>query len=966
MKQLRLLALLALALLIAACSGGGSSPQSSGPEVGAAPPPDPEVAVDLPESAVEQMKALTAEKAARTPAQRKISSQLLYAKSDRFPAMKKPLSKGETPKPNELRSLMQYDDQGRVLCDVKGDVDAGLARQIEIAGGKVVSSSAAHKSARAWLPLATLESLAEQSTVTAIRPALTARTNRAEAPYAAAKFPRMTQEQRTAAVQKALRAMKDAPASSALAPAATNAGSVTSEGSRAHGADRARKFYNTDGTGVKVGVLSDSDDFKEQSIASGDLPADTVTVPGQSGRPGSGEGTAMMEIVHDVAPGAKIFFASAFESPEQFADNIRTLRFTYGCDIIVDDVQYYFESPYQDDIVAAAIDDVVADGAMYFSSAGNGGNADDGTSGTFEADFKSGGALATISEFGAGLDTPKFYRVLDFGKKVISNRIELIGGPITLHWADQGTLDNPHSSNDYDIFVLSPDLREVLAASTDVQDGDDIPFEFLGFLVPSDLRIVVAATPTAQTRALKVQIFDGELGIGTTGSVGGHAGSASAFSVGAVDAASADGGEFVGGALTPVELFSSDGNRTHFYDRDGNPIGSGTPTFNGSSAGVTIKKPDASAADGVTTTLPSNSGLNPFFGTSAAAPHAGAIAALIKSAVPSATGAKIKSALKSGALDIEASGGFDIDSGEGVISAMNGLQRAGAKPNVFLDLGTVTATPTSGTIIGPGSNATMTVQLTNNGGATASAVSATLSTSTPGVTITTANSAYPTITAGQSRANTTPFAFHLDPGAVCGLRVNFTLSVSYTGLGTKPTVLQFPLQTGGAGAAQLTSYSGAAVPIPDDDAAGVDIPLTVAGVGLLNSLSFQIDGTTCTANIGATTVGVDHTWVGDLRMRLRSPSGTVVDVMNRPGGTLNSGNNFCQTILRDGAANSIQTVAVAGAPYTGVFAPANPQSTFAGENANGIWTLNVSDGALFDTGTVRAFSLEATGFSCTP
>jgi subtilisin-like proprotein convertase family protein len=79
--------------------------------------------------------------------------------------------------------------------------------------------------------------------------------------------------------------------------------------------------------------------------------------------------------------------------------------------------------------------------------------------------------------------------------------------------------------------------------------------------------------------------------------------------------------------------------------------------------------------------------------------------------------------------------------------------------------------------------------------------------------------------------------------------------------------------------------------------------LTVAGVGLLNSLSLQIDGTTCTANIGATTVGIDHTWVGDLRLRLTSPSGTAVDVINRAGGSVKSGNNFCQTVLREGSAN---------------------------------------------------------------
>jgi hypothetical protein len=146
---------------------------------------------------------------------------------------------------------------------------------------------------------------------------------------------------------------------------------------------------------------------------------------------GAGEGTAMMQIVHDVAPGAKLFFASAFNGPESFAENIRTLRFTYGCDIIVDDVLYFFGTPFQDDIVAAAVDDVTNDGAMYFSSAGNSGNVDNGTSGTGEGDFKSGGALATL---------PSGYTVHDFGNKVISTRIELGGGLAYLHCSDPGSL----------------------------------------------------------------------------------------------------------------------------------------------------------------------------------------------------------------------------------------------------------------------------------------------------------------------------------------------------------------------------------------------------------------------------------------------------------------------------------------------------------------------------------------------
>ena len=97
---------------------------------------------------------------------------------------------------------------------------------------------------------------------------------------------------------------------------------------------------------------------------------------------------------------------------------------------------------------------------------------------------------------------------------------------------------------------------------------------------------------------------------------------------------------------------------------------------------------------------------------------------------------------------------------------------------------------------------------------------------------------------------------------------------------------------------------------------------------------------------------------------LTSPAGTTVVLASHPGGALNSGNNFCQTVLDDAATNSIQNVTAAGAPYTGTFAPANPLAAFIGEDPNGTWTLTVSDLAFFDTGSVRAFSLILTTFSC--
>src|SRR5215213_2986108 len=70
--------------------------------------------VELPASAVQQMEGLLAEKAARTPAQRKISSQLLYAKSGRFADALKP-----TKDPDKaITSLSQTDSRGRVLVDI--------------------------------------------------------------------------------------------------------------------------------------------------------------------------------------------------------------------------------------------------------------------------------------------------------------------------------------------------------------------------------------------------------------------------------------------------------------------------------------------------------------------------------------------------------------------------------------------------------------------------------------------------------------------------------------------------------------------------------------------------------------------------------------------------------------------------------------------------------------------------------
>src|SRR4029079_4146382 len=86
----------------------------------------------------------------------------------------------------------------------------------------------------------------------------------------------------------------------------TGVGSRSSEGDVTHRAFSARGAFHVNGTGIKIGVLSDGVTNLAASQAAGDLGPVTV-LPGQTGT--GDEGTAMLEIVHDLAPGAQLFFA---------------------------------------------------------------------------------------------------------------------------------------------------------------------------------------------------------------------------------------------------------------------------------------------------------------------------------------------------------------------------------------------------------------------------------------------------------------------------------------------------------------------------------------------------------------------------------------------------------------------------------------------------------------------------------
>ena len=181
-------------------------------------------------------------------------------------------------------------------------------------------------------------------------------------------------------------------------------GSVTSQGVGALFADEVQNSGYS-GLGISVGILSDSYNVATadsagyapstsaiQDVRSGDLPDDVVVLREGSTDPNAGstdEGRAMLQIVHDVAPGAHLAFCYSGDTQNEMADNIRLLRTNSDshCDIIADDVIYYDEPFFSDGAAAQAVDEVVTstqlsgNPVMYYSAAGNEGDL------SYAADF---------------------------------------------------------------------------------------------------------------------------------------------------------------------------------------------------------------------------------------------------------------------------------------------------------------------------------------------------------------------------------------------------------------------------------------------------------------------------------------------------------------------------------------------------------------------------------------------------
>ncbi len=480
-------------------------------------------------------------------------------------------------------------------------------------------------------------------------------------------------------------------------PGATRIGATDTQGDVAQRSDAARTDFGIDGTGVTVGILSDSYDQlggAAADVASGDLPAGVVVL-NDTGTCApdpacDDEGRAMMQAVADVAPGAATAFHTALGGQAVYAAGIGALV-SSGADVLVDDVVGFTEPMFQDGIVAQAVDGAVAAGVAYFSAAGNAGRF--GYESTYNAGSDPIFGLPS-HEFGGG----DFFQNLTIP--------EGTGITVAFQW-DQpyaSATGGSGASTDLDVFLYDDPPSGALVGGIDGNVGGD-PVETFSFFNPvgsgeTSFNIFINRFSGPDPTFVKYVIFSFEGAINEfatdSGTLFGHA--------------NADGAEAVGAAAydqTPafgvdppvLEAFSSAGTTAILFDLNDDPVNE------------VRQKPEIVAPDKGNNTFfgidTDGDAFPNFTGASAAAAHAGGAAALLLDFNPTHTPATLYAALEGAALDM-GDAGADDDTGFGLIQVDAAL--GGPPPEM-----TVSVTPVGGPIAMPpeGGRFDYTVDITN-------------------------------------------------------------------------------------------------------------------------------------------------------------------------------------------------------------------------------------------------------------
>jgi hypothetical protein len=458
------------------------------------------------------------------------------------------------------------------------------------------------------------------------------------------------------------------------------------------------------GAGIKVGAQSDS--YNElsssypvhaaQDVASGDLPGtgnpDGYTTPvtvvsDYSG--GEDEGRAMLQIIHDCAPAATLYFATADTSEAGFASNITTLN-SDGCKVLCDDVGYYDEPMFSDGVVSQAVDKASANGSVYFSAAGNDGNSgyaatyNPVTNGSTDGNGKTTTQLL-LSEGGitySAIGTTEDNVIESFhsfgtnaaGDPVLVQKVFIpesnaggtayYPGTLVFQWNDPDGVTTggiKQISTDYDILVFSVSgstaTYQSRLSGVTTNFTTNIPEEIPSrqMQAGTQYEIVIVRTNRTETAggptrneatqirwAIETDATQVIADFVTPSMPNSYGHPCAATCAGMAAYVYDDQFLYSDATFTPiVEAYASNGPAMIYFDASGNRL----------TSPITRKQPLLSACDGVSTTFfPPTTGTTPpgpsnpspddsdgdgypnFFGTSATGPHAAGCAALILSA----------------------------------------------------------------------------------------------------------------------------------------------------------------------------------------------------------------------------------------------------------------------------------------------------------------------------------------------
>ncbi|MEO7208824.1 MAG: S8 family serine peptidase [Steroidobacteraceae bacterium] len=500
----------------------------------------------------------------------------------------------------------------------------------------------------------------------------------------------------------------------------TKSGAVTSQGDYAQNSDLVRSDNSLTGAGITVGILSDSYDCYSvyandgvpaggnagyanngftadaaADIASGDLPSN-VNVLAEADPQGGGcmnygapiqlpfgdEGRAMMQIVHDVAPGAGLAFYTAENGEADFASGIGKLAAPVasggaGAKVIVDDVGYFDEPFFQDGLVAQAINAVVADGVAYFSSAGNNGtlaynNNNPNFSFVSSSAPNSGEHLLNFASSGPPTATSTMLPVTippmlpgEFVVIVVEwDQPYVTGAPSS--GGSTSSIDvclTPVGGND---IIDNGDLHAATCSGASTLGHDpvqimiiDNPANAAGNSSKETLNIEVGLVSGSGTTPGRIKVAVEDDGAGShitnyatnSGTIQGHPLATGAAAVGAAFFPNTIS---CGATVPTLELFSSAGGDPILFNAAGKPQAAEfrqKPDFVGPDGGNDTFLGFKIAGTGFDdiSTVPAcanNANFPNFFGTSAAAPHVASIAALMLQADPQLTPTQIYSFLQ--------------------------------------------------------------------------------------------------------------------------------------------------------------------------------------------------------------------------------------------------------------------------------------------------------------------------------